>query len=783
MGRLFLLFVAWVAMAPAAAFGQSAGSSDAPPSVAPQRALLDRYCVTCHNEKLKTADLMLDVADVGNVGVRPDVWEKAVRKLRAGLMPPAGRPRPDKAAYDGLASYLETELDRAAAARPDPGRTEAIHRLNRTEYRNVIRDLLALDVNVVELLPADDTSYGFDTVAGALAVSPTLLERYLSAARKISRVAVAAPVGSPTAETFRVKSDLPQDDRLPGLPFGTRGGTLIRHNFPADAEYDVKLVVDARPADVHQVEIAIDGQRMKLFDVGGRPASAAQDPYAPPEPELEVRVAIKAGPREVGIAFIEKAEVEPEALRQPFLRPYDNQVTQPRLESVTITGPFASAGGPPAEETPSRQRLFTCRPASAAEEAACARQILTTLARRAYRRPATDVDVQGLLRFYEEGRSKGGFDAGIELAVRRLLVSPDFLFRVERDPANVAPNTSYRISDLELASRLSFFLWSSMPDDELLNAAIDGTLRQPAVLERQVRRMLADDRSAALVSGFASQWLVLRRVEDWLADQYLFPDFDESLRRAFQQETALFFESIIREDRSVLDLLTANYTFVNERLARHYGIPNVYGSHFRRVTLGDNNPRRGLLGHGSVLTLTSYPARTSPVVRGKWVLENILGTPPPPPPPNVPALKETPSGKVLTMRERMAAHRANPVCAACHNMMDPLGLSLENFDAVGRYRDRMEGNTGIDVSGVFPDGTKFDGVAGLRQVLMSRPDQFVTNVIEKMLIYALGRGVEHPDAPSIRAIRREAARSNHSFSSLILGIVNSTPFQLRRSQS
>jgi hypothetical protein len=790
------------------------------------RALLNRYCVTCHNEKLRTAGLTLDTIDVTKVSERADVWEKAVRKLRAGLMPPAGRPRPDKTTYDGLAAWLETELDRAAAANSNPGRTEAVHRLNRTEYRNVIRDLLALDVEVVELLPADDTSYGFDTIAGALAVSPTLLERYMSAARKISRSAVGAPVPSPTAETFRVQSDLPQDDRLEGLPFGTRGGTLIRYHFPEDAEYLITIEPEGRPTEPHEIEVTVDGERVQLFTVKPRPGGmgqAQQDAYEARDAGLEVRLPVKAGPRKIGVAFIEKTDAEVEALRQPFLRPYGGQVAQPRLDSVTITGPFEASGARPSEETPSRRRIFVCRPADSGErsgagqpsgaalsrrerdrrsaasgggaprarsnegplrikeEAACVKQILSTLARRAYRRPVTDADLQGLLPFYEEGRAKAGFEAGIETALRRLLVSPEFLFRIERDPQRLPPNTNYRISDLELASRLSFFLWSSIPDDELLDVASRGDLKQPAVLEQQVRRMLADTRAQALVSGFAAQWLVLRRVEAWLADQYLFPDFEESLRQALPRETELFFESIMREDRSVLDMLTANYTFVNERLARHYGIPNVYGSHFRRITLGDDNPRRGLLGHASVLTLTSYPARTSPVVRGKWILENILGTPPPPPPPDVSAaLPENPSGKVLSMRDRMAAHRANPVCATCHSMMDPLGLSLENFDAVGRWRDRMEGNTAIDVSGVFPDGTKFEGVSGLRDVLLSRPEQFVTNVTEKMLTYALGRGLEYYDAPSVRTIRRDAARRNYSFSSLILGIVNSAPFQMRR---
>ena len=771
------------------AVGAPQGASSTAAAVSPQRALVERYCITCHNDSLReagTVPIAFDGSvDVDKASEHPDVWEKAIRKLRGGLMPPPGRPRPDKATVDNLATWLEAELDAAAAANLDPGRTEAVHRLNRTQYHNVIRDLLALEVDVVGLLPADDTSYGFDNIAGALAVSPTLLERYLSAARKISRLAVAAPVPSPTAETFRVRSDLPQDDRLDGLPFGTRGGVLIRYNFPQDADYVIKVEPNGRPTEPHEIEVTLDGERVQLFTLRPPEREPSDAGYDDGDTDLEVRLPVKAGPREVGVAFIEKTAAEVETLRQPFLRPYRGQTTQPRLDSVTITGPFEASGARPVEETPSRRRIFVCRPASSSPEeaAGCATEILSTLARRAYRRPVTDLDLQELLTFYDEGRTQGGFERGIETALRRLLVGPEFLFRIERDPVNIGPNAVYRISDLELASRLSFFLWNSIPDDELLDLAIQGELKKPAVLENQTRRMLADERSEALVSSFAAQWLLLRRVEVALPDQYLFPDFDEGLRQAFVRETELFLESIVREDRSVLDLLAADYTFVNERLARHYGIPSVYGSHFRRITLGDDNPRHGLLGHGSVLTLTSYPARTSPVVRGKWILENILGTPPPPPPPNVPALDENPSDQVLSMRERMVQHRANPVCASCHRIMDPLGLSLENFDAVGRWRDRLDSNRAIDVSGVFPDGTEFEGVAGLRAVLLSRPEQFVANATEKMLTYALGRGLESYDMPAVRAIRRDAARSNYSFSSLILGIVNSTPFQMRSSQS
>ena len=789
---LFLLVAGWLTIAGGAAVdAQTAGlpqaAGTAASSESPQRALLDRYCVTCHNQRLQTGGLALDNIDVSKVAEDAEVWEKVVRKLRGGLMPPAGRPRPEKAAYDGFAAWLETEVDTAAAIDPNPGRTEAVHRLNRRQYHNVIRDLLALDIDVIDLLPADDTSYGFDNIAGALAVSPTLLERYLSAARKIARLAVAAPVPSATAETFRVRSDLPQEDRLDGLPFGTRGGAKISYNFPEDAEYVIQVEPTGRPKESHEIEVTIDGERVQLFTV--EPPSEDQRPgYETETADLEVRLPVRAGPREIGVAFIKKTNAEVETLRQPFLRPYGGQLAQPKLESVTVTGPFEASGSRPVEGTPSRSQIFVCRPAASAspeDEASCAAEILSTLARRAYRRPVTDVDLQGLLDFYDEGWANGGFETGIEAALRRLLVSSEFIFRIERDAANVGPNTSYRISDLELASRLSFFFWNSIPDDELLDLAIQGTLTEPAVLEKQARRMLADQRSEALVSSFVAQWLLLSRVDVALPDQYLFPDFDQGLREAMVRETELFIESLMRDDRSVLDLLSANYTFVDERLARHYGIPNVYGSHFRRITFSDDSPRRGLLGQGSVLTLTSYPGRTSPVVRGKFILDNILGTPPPPPPPNVPDLEETPSDRVLTMRERMEQHRANPVCASCHRMMDPLGLSLENFDAVGRWRDTMDLSTSnaIDVAGVFPDGTEFEGVDGLRNLLLSRPDQFVANVAERMLIYALGRGLEHYDMPAVREIRRETGRNNYSFSSLILGIVNSTPFQMRRSQS
>jgi hypothetical protein len=807
MRSLYVLAAGMVAMLSAAS-GQvhagAAGQQTAAGSVTPQRTLLDRYCVTCHNQRLRIAELTLDNVDVTDVGAHPEIWEKVVRKLRAGAMPPAPRPRPDDAAYETFTTWLETELDQAAAARPDPGRTDTFHRLNRSEYHNVIRDLLALEVDVAALLPADDGSYGFDNIAGVLGISPTLLERYLSAAKKISRVAVGRPAPSPTAETFRLATDLTQDTRVDGLPFGTRGGTRFEFTFPEDAEYAfrVRLGRDAsgtlKTFDTpHQVEVSLDGEPLQTFVVGAPPPDGVER-RSPEYREhvarqrvidegWEVRVPVRAGPHTVQVTFHQKTTAYAETLRQPFLRPYTSITGgdtryQPYIGSVTIAGPFEASGARPVDETPSRRRIFVCQPTigDTAAEASCARRVFSTLARRAYRRPVTERDLDVLLDFYTEGHADGGFEAGIELGLRRLLASPEFLFRIERDPVGLEPGSPYRINDLELASRLSFFLWSSLPDDELLAAAIDGSLHRPDVLEAQSRRMLADTRAYALVENFAGQWLYLRNVPALTPDEDRFPDFGEALRQAFRRETELFFESILREDRSVLEFLDADYTFVNERLARHYDIPNVYGSHFRRITLPDDT-RRGLLGQGSILAATAYPTRTSPVLRGKWVLENLLGTPPPLPPPNVPSLEETSeAGQTLSMREAMEQHRANPVCASCHRLMDPPGFALEEFDAVGRYRTRNESNAPIDASGVLPDGTAFEGVAGLRKALLGRPILFVTTLTEKLLTYAVGRGVEYHDAPAIRAITREAARDGHRrFSSLILGVINSPPFQMR----
>ena len=776
----------------AAAAAVPAAGQQAPSAEVGGQTLVDRYCVTCHNDRLETGGFSFETLDVAEVAAHPEAWEKVVRKLRAGAMPPRPRPRPDQETYDGFRAWLEGELDAAAAARLNPGRTETFHRLSRTEYRNAVRDLLALDVDVQELLPADDTSYGFDNIAGVLGVSPTLMERYLSAGRKISRLAVASPVPSPTAETFRIASDLGQDRRMEGLPFGTRGGTVIDYNFPEDAEYIFEILPDGPlRIEPHDLEITIDGERIALLTVGKAPDP--DDPrglYTPEIETLDVRAPVTAGPHEVGIAFLRKTSAEPEGIRKLYLRPFTGEGSggdsryQPYVESVTIAGPYESSGARPVEGTPSRERIFTCRPArgEAAEETVCAREILSAVARRAYRRPVDEDDVARLLAFYDRGRAAGSFDTGIEMALRRLLVSPEFLFRVERDPEGVAAGESYRVSDLELASRLSFFLWSSIPDDELLDVAARGELSVPEVFEAQVQRMLADPRSEALVGNFAGQWLTLRNAAAVQPDEDAFPDFGEGLRRAFRRETELLFSSVLREDRSTLDLLAADYTFVNERLARHYGIPNVRGSHFRRVAL-DDEARGGLLGHGSILTVTSYANRTSPVNRGKWVLENILGTPPPPPPPDVPDLETAEGGQALSMREAMEQHRANPVCASCHRLMDPLGLSLENFDAIGRWRDRSETRGAIDGTGELPDGTPFDGPSGLKAALLRHPDRFVTTVTEKLLTYALGRGIEYYDAPAVRAIVRAAAGDGYRLSSLVKGVVRSAPFQMRRSPS
>jgi len=767
-----------------------AGSVLSAQQVSPQHALINQYCVTCHNERAKTAGLLLDKMDIDHAGEHAEVWEKVVRKLRGGMMPPQGMPRPDQAKIEGLITWLQTSLDQAQAAHPDPGRS-ALHRLNRTEYANAIRDLLGLKVDVSALLPADDESNGFDNIAEVLRVSPSLLEAYLAASREVSSLAVGDPKTPTVSQSIQVPPDLAQADHIEGLPLGTRGGILIHHNFPLDADYEFNVFLLRNIVGYltgmefpHQLEISLDGERVFLAPVGGEEdlklvdtnLALAGDTL---DARLRTKVHVKAGPHDVAVAFLRRDSAESDEPLQPFTRDLDLQNMNgiPLIDHVQVTGPI-NATGP--GDTPSRRRIFVCQPANSADEVPCAKKILSTLARRAYRRPVTDGDVEILLNFYQSGRNQSGnFEAGIENALRLILASPKFLFRSEPDPARVAAGIVYQVSDLELASRLSFFLWSSIPDDELLSVAAQGKLKDPAVLDREVRRMLADAKAEALVNNFAEQWLFLRNVQSVAPDESTFPNFDDNLRQSFRRETELFFESMLREDRDVMDLLTANYTFVNERLAKHYGIPNVYGSQFRKVTL-TNDARRGLLGQGSILSVTSYPTRTSPVLRGKWIMENLMGTPPPAPPPNVPPLKDqAQGGKVLSIRQLMEEHRKNAPCSTCHKVMDPLGFALENFNGVAEYRTK-DASGAIDASGQLADGTKIDGVVGLREALLKHPEYLVGTLTEKMLTYALGRPLEYYDMPVVRGIVQGASRNDFRFSSLILGIVKSEPFEMKK---
>jgi len=726
-----------------------------PQNAATDGALLNQYCVGCHNEKTKTAGLMLDKLDLGHPGQNAETWEKVVRKLRAGMMPPAGMPRPDRRTLDTWTAKLETELDRAAAAKPNPGNT-GLHRLNRTEYTNAIRDLLAIEVDGSTVLPADDSSEGFDNIADALAVSPALIERYVAAAGKISRLAVGNILITPSTVTYRAAGDLSQSEHVEGLPLGTRGGMLVRHTFPLDAEYAIK--VRARSAGIgvggvgpagEELELVLNGERVKLSTNG----------------TVDARISVKAGPQDIGAAYVRKSPPGADDIWQVF-------AGNSSVSSIAITGPLNPTGP---GDTPSRRKIFVCRPNSEPDESACAMKILSMLALRAYRQPSSGADLDTLLSFYQAGRKNGSFDLGIEQALARVLVDPRFVFRFERDPAGIAAGATYRVSDLELASRLSFFLWSSIPDEELLDLAIQGKLHDPAVLEKQTLRMLKDQRSEALVTNFGGQWLYLRELKSARPEAR---GFNDNLRQAFRRETELLLESIVREDRNVVDLLNADYTYVNEALARHYGIPGIRGSRFKRVALQDEN-RRGLLGQSSFLLVTSVANRTSPVSRGKWVLENLLGTPAPLPPPNVPPLKENEGAQQPTsVRQRMEEHRANPVCAACHKIMDPIGFSLENFDLIGKWRS-AEGAAKIDASGELVDGTKLDGPASLRQALLSRSDVFVQTMTEKLLTYGTGRALKYYDMPVVRSITRDAAKNDNRFSSLILGIVKSDPFQMR----
>jgi mono/diheme cytochrome c family protein len=745
---------------------------------APEYAgLVGTYCVTCHNDRLKTAGLSLQSLELANVPEHAEVWEKVARKLRSGEMPPATvRSRPDARNAAALVTYLETTLDRAAVAHPNPGRAP-VHRLNRAEYSNAIRDLLSVDVRPGEWLPVDDSGYGFDNIAAVLSTSPALLDRYMSAARKVSRLAVGDLTLKPVEEIYDAKRDPDKGTRNEQLndelPFDSRAGMTVDHYFPLDAEYVFKLRFlgvqsngEETEIDPYQVRLAVGAGLHAIGVTSPRENLKAENDTPPGGPGGG------AGGRGGAVQVPAPVDLRLDGAR---LKRFDVRATTPEISKLIVGGPYAPTGR---GDTESRRAIFVCRPAAPAQEPACARTILSTLAHRAFRRPVTSADIQPLYAFYERGRRSGDFESGIQSAVEALLVSPEFLFRIERDPATAESGKAHRLSDVELASRLSFFLWSTIPDAELLDLAERGRLSDPSTLERQVRRMLDDPRADALVSNFAGQWLQLRNVETVKPDPVIFP-FDEALRQAFLTETALFVSSIFREDRGLLDLLSADYTFVNQRLAEHYGMPRVYGSQLRRVTLADTN-RRGLLGQGSVLTVTSYPNRTSVVQRGKWILENLLGTPPPPPPPDVPELKAAPHGKLLSMRDQMQVHRSNAVCAACHGRMDPIGFALENYDGVGRWRAEDAGAP-IDASGKLPDGSEFQGPAGLSRLLLTTyRDDFVRTATEKLLTYALGRGVEHYDYPTIRLITREAARDNYRISSWILAIVKSAPFQMRR---
>jgi mono/diheme cytochrome c family protein len=764
----------------------------APSTDAAYRGLVSTYCVSCHNSKVKSGNLALDAINAEHLSAHHEVWEKVVLKLRARQMPPQGARRPDETTHGAALTALEAALDNLSAAAPNPGRTDTFRRLNRTEYRNAIRDLLALDIDPAALLPSDSASYGFDNVTvGNL--SPTLLESYVSAAEKISQLAVGRPGLSVGGTTVRITPDITQEKHLDGLPLGTRGGALVSHAFPVSGEYEItiRLARDRNEhieglLEPHDIELLLDGERLRLFTI--EPISLAQGVSASEAPShetldshLKVRLPVGAGPHTLGVTFPKKPSLLLETARQPYeahFNYYRHPRLQPAVYEISIVGPYNPAG---ASDTPSRQKVFVCEPASGKDQDACAKQILLSMMRRAYRRPVTDADLQKPFELYREASAADGFDAGIELGLSAVLTSPEFLFRIERDPGGAgAAGGVYRISNLELATRLSFFLWSSIPDDELLDAAVRGDLDKPAGLERQVTRMLADPRSENLVTNFASQWLHLRNLDAITPDMRLFPDFDDNLRQAFRQETELLVDSVIRENRSVLDLLRANYTFVNERLAKHYGIPNIYGSRFRRVTFGEDAQRGGLLRQGSILLVTSYTTRTSPVIRGKWILDNVLGVPPPPPPANVPPLDDVKTVKRnAPIRQRLAEHRKNPTCAGCHRLTDPVGFALENYDAVGRWRE-LDGGEPIDASGTLYDGTDFRGVAGLQKAILNHPELFVNTLSEKLLTFAIGRGVAYYDAAALRKVVRESKAQDYRFSSIVMGIVNSTPFRMRK---
>jgi hypothetical protein len=763
-------------------------------SEGPIQGLVSQYCTSCHNQRLKTGGLTLDQVDLTQIPAHAETWEKVIRKLRSGTMPPAGVRRPDRATYDATASWLEEQIDQAASTRPFAGRP-ALHRLNRTEYANAVRDLLDLEINANELLPPDDSAFGFDNNADMLGVSPALEERYLTAAGKIARVAVGDPGLSAGSETWRIRQDLSQDQHIDGTPLGTVGGTSVRYTFPLSGRYRFQAKLYRTNLNIlrgletpHQVEISLDGRRIHLAPIGGNEDLAGlfekpTDTGDAVDARLQVDIPVTAGPHTIAVAFLGNAQFAEPVRLQPFLRSSVDNFDwsgHPHLQTLSVSGPFDSTGP---GDTPSRRRIFVCRPSKPNDAEECARRIISALLARAYRQPAAAAgDILRVMAVYrsasqEKSLGAGGFETGIQAAVERILASPKFIFRSELDPAGLAPGSTYRLGGVDLASRLSFFLWSSIPDEPLLRLAAQDRLKDPKVLEAEARRMLADPRADAIVNNFAGQWLQLRNLANVQPNTDEFPNFDDNLRQAFRQETELLFRSVLSEGRSALDLLTADFTFVNERLAQHYGIPDVYGARFRRVAIVDE-ARKGLLGQGSILALTSHAERTSPVVRGKWILENLMGLSVPPPPPDVPPLKPVQDGEQKrTMREQMAEHRASPVCATCHKTLDPIGFALENFDAVGAWRSQEAGKP-IDASGELGDGTKVDGVVALRQAILSRQEVFVQTVTEKLLTYALGRGLDYRDMPAVRAIVRESQRNNYRLNSLILGVVESTPFRM-----
>ena len=752
------------------------------------RQFLDRNCAACHNQSMQSGGLNLVQADVSKLSSEPELWEKVVRKLRTGVMPPPKSPQPSGTDRLAILKSLESSLDAASAAKVNPGRTETLRRLNRTEYQNAIRDLLALDIDAASLLPADESGHGFDNVnVGDL--SPTLLNRYISAAQKISRAAVGTQ-SSLQNDTIRLAADLTQEDHLPGLPVGTRGGVSTSYTFAQDGEYEIQVslmrdlagvISGLRDGRSHEMLLLIDRAPVHSFSI----SRAALGNETLNEKILKARIPVKAGPHLLAVTFVKEGSSLIETPRQPTESRFNDRRyprTAPAVDQISITGPYLPKGAPQsAGDTPSRRRLFVCRPLVQDQEEKCATQILSALMRRAYRRPVAQADVAGPMAFYRKGRAEGNFDHGITMALTAVLTNPRFLFRVESDPEK-GPAV-YRINDLDLASRLSFFLWSSIPDDELLGVAVQGRLSQPGEIEKQTRRLLADRRSFNLATNFAGQWLRLRNIDEVIPSSNLFRDFDDNLRQAFRQETELFVDSVVREDRSALTLLKSDYTFLNERLAKHYGIPGVYGSRFRRVSLQPESQRGGLLRQGSVLSVTSYATRTSPVLRGVLILKNLIGAPPPAPPPDVPALDESTMAANLPMRQRLAAHRSNPVCASCHRTIDPLGFSLENFDAIGHWRDLEVEDQPVDASGAVPGDREFQGVGGLEDALMRHPEVFATTLTENLLTFALGRGVEYYDAPAMRKIVSGAEKDGYRFSSIILGIVKSAPFQMRRTET